>query len=98
MSSPRKWMRNLIWPLVSASMLTSCASLTQIEPVQYPPLDPSLTQPCPPLAPVADGKAATLARALIDDAQAYRACADRHRRLVEVAQFRRTLKEIEHAQ
>jgi hypothetical protein len=67
------------------------------EPVEYPPLDPALTQPCPPLPKLADGKVGTVARALVDDADAYRACADRHRRLAQAAELRRSLREIEDA-
>lgn len=79
----------------SACLLMSCASLTKVEPVAYPPLDPALAKACPPLPPLPDGKVGTIARALVNDADQYRACADRHRRLVQAAELRRALKEIE---
>jgi hypothetical protein len=68
--------------IVSALTLTACASST---PPARPALPASLTQPCPPLPPLTDGQAATVLRALVDRAQLYRDCAERHRLLGEAA-------------
>lgn len=91
----RSWPPRLLWPIASVSILTSCAWSMPAEEIEHPPYPPSLTRSCPPLGALKDGKAATVARALIDDAQAYDECASRHRRLVEAAEFRRALKSIE---
>lgn len=83
--------------LASAYLLTSCASLTRPVPIEYPELPPELTRSCPPLVPMKDGRSLTILRQMLDDAEAYRVCADRHRRLVNAAELRRILRGIEHA-
>lgn len=61
-------------------MLTACASSPQ---QSAPPVLPaSLRQPCQPLTMPADGTGAAVLRTLVEWAQQYRECADRHRAAV----------------
>ena len=46
-------------------------------------LDASLTESCPPLSRIDDGRADTILRWIIVTAEAYADCSARHRRLVE---------------
>lgn len=63
--------------------LSACASATT-PPVEKPPLDPSLTQPCPPLAAdLATGEAGELLAKLVEVAGLYYECAARHEGLVK---------------
>ena len=81
--------------LIASLMLTACESLTKRAALELPPLPAELTQRCPDLAPVPDGKLSTLARTLVNDARLYRLCQARHAALVEAAVFARRLQEID---
>jgi hypothetical protein len=59
-----------------------CESLPRPSPVEIPA---SLRQACPALPLPADGTGAAVLRTMVEWAQLYRECADRHRRLVEAA-------------
>lgn len=78
------WTKSWIVPftVTCALTLTACAA-SQKPSAARAPLDASLTEPCPPLSPLADGTGATVLRWILDSADAYNDCAGKHRRLVE---------------
>lgn len=74
--------KNLWIAALASSLLASCASTGQSTGTRAP-LDATLTAPCPPLDPLADGQAATVFRWALAAVDAYRDCADAKARLVE---------------
>lgn len=67
---------------LAALAITGCSTATQPSS-RRSPLDVSLTEPCPPLGPLADGTGAVVLRWILATTDAYNDCAARHRRLTE---------------
>ena len=67
-------------------MVTACASQTPLLPDRAP-LPPSLLTPCPNLPELADGSGEAILRTLVDVAQLYYECQDRHEALATAVQL-----------
>ncbi len=81
---PAKWTRSLTALFTATSVLILTASCAQTPPSSArAPLDATLTSPCPPLSPLADGTGGAVLRKLIEVGQMYKDCADAKARLVE---------------
>ena len=71
------------WSIAAcACLIAGCASPMPPSAARSP-LDVSLTEPCPPLSPLADGTGATVLRWIIGTAENYADCSARHRALTK---------------
>lgn len=77
--------------LATCLILFSACSTVSVRPDDLPPIPANLLQECRKPEALPDGRPATLARILLQDAEDLLACRDRHKALVEVIKFRETL-------
>lgn len=77
-------------PVTCLLMFSGCSTV-RVYPEDLPPIPASLLQECREPMALKDGRPATVARVLLQDAEDLLQCRDRHRALVEVLKFRERL-------